>query len=125
MLGLMLLGKGLESRESGLVWLEGLKGREKGLRPVRLLWRVNYMYLVLEVLRRWLWGHVVDVVNLRCAGVVVGLLDGVWSLGRWFGGLGVMDMVDLLVLVSSLWRHLCLMVTFKTSAALMRVALPV
>lgn len=68
-----------------------------------LLGRVDDMNLVLEVLRRWLWGHVVDVVDLRCAGVVVGLLDRVGSLGRGFGGLGVMGMVDLLLLVSPLW----------------------
>lgn len=103
MLGLVLLGKRLESGQGGLVWLEGLKGGEKGLRPMGLLGRVDDMNLVLEVLRRWLWGHVVDVVDLRCAGVVVGLLDRVGSLGGGFGGLGVMGMVDLLLLVSPLW----------------------
>ena len=67
-----------------------------------LLRRVDDMNLVLEVLRRGLWGYVVDVVNLRCARVVVGLLDRVGSLRRGFGGLGVMGLVDLLLLVSPL-----------------------
>lgn len=93
------MGKRLESGEAGLRGLEGLKGRKKRLGAVGLLWRVDDMNLVLEVLRRGLWGHVVDVVDLRCAGVVVGLLDRVGSLGRGFGGLGVMD---LLLLVSPL-----------------------
>lgn len=83
------------------------------------------MNLVLEVLWRGLWGHVVDVMDLRCAGVVMGLLDRVGSLGGGFGGLGVMCLVHLLLLVSPLWWHLGLMVTFKTSAALMGVAVPV
>lgn len=38
------------------------------------------MDLVLEVLWRRLWGYVVNVVDLRCAGVMVGLLDRVRSL---------------------------------------------
>lgn len=103
MLGLVLLGKRLERGEGRLVGLEGLKGGEKGLRSMRLLGRMDDMNLVLEVLRRWLWGHVMDVVDLRCAGVVVGLLDRVGSLGRRFGWLGVMGMVYLLLLVSPLW----------------------
>lgn len=74
-LRLVVLGQGLECGEGGLVWLEGLKGRKKGLRSVGLLGRVDDLNLVLEVLWRWLWGHVVDMVDLRCAGVVVGLLD--------------------------------------------------
>lgn len=45
-----------------------------------LLGRVDDMDLVLEVLWRWLWGNVMNVVDLRCAGVVVGLLDRVRSL---------------------------------------------
>lgn len=45
-----------------------------------LLGRVDNMDLVLEVLWRWLWGDVVNVVDLRGAGVVVGLLDRVRSL---------------------------------------------
>lgn len=102
MLGLVVLRQRLESGEGGLVWLKGLKGGEKGLRPVGLLGRVDDMNLVLVVLRRGLWRHMVDVVDLRCAGVVVGLLDRVGSLGRWFGGLGVMSLVDLLFLVSPL-----------------------
>lgn len=101
--GLVWLGQRLESGKGGLVWLEGLKGGEKGLGPVGLLRRVDNMDLVLEVLRRWLRGNVMDLVDLRCAGVVVGLLDGVRSLGGGFGGLGVMGKVDLLLLVSSLW----------------------
>ena len=103
MLGLVVLGQRLESGEGGLVWLEGLKGGEKGLRPVGLLGRVDDMNLVLVVLWRGLWGHVVDVVDLRRAGVVVGLLDRVGSLGRRFGRLGVMGWVDLLLLMSPLW----------------------
>lgn len=98
----MVLGQRLERGEGGLVWLERLKGGKKRLRPVGLLGRVDYMNLVLVVLRRWLWGHMVDVVDLRCAGVVMGLLDRVGSLGRGFGGLGVMGLVDLLFLVSPL-----------------------
>ena len=47
------------------MWLEGLKGRKKRLGPVGLLRRVDHMNLVLVVLRRGLWGYVVDVVNLR------------------------------------------------------------
>lgn len=82
--------------------LEGLKGGEKRLGPVGLLGRVDDMNLVLVVLRRGLWGHVVDMVDLRGAGVVVGLLDRVWSLWRRFSGLGVMGLVDLLLLVSPL-----------------------
>lgn len=100
---MVLLGKRLERGEGRLVWLEGLKGGEKGLRPMRLLGRMDDMNLVLEVLWRWLWSHVVDVVDLRCTGVVMCLLDRVGSLGRWFGWLGVMSMVDLLLLVSPLW----------------------
>lgn len=103
MLGLVVLGQRLESGEGGLVWLEGLKGGEKRLRPVGLLRRVDDVNLVLEVLRRGLWGHVVDVVDLRCAGVVVGLLDRVGSLGRGFGGLWMMGLVDLLLWESPLW----------------------
>lgn len=72
------------------------------MRPVGLLGRVDDMNLVLVVLRRGLRGHMVDVVDLRCAGVMVGLLDRVGSLGRGFGGLGVMGWVDLLLLVSPL-----------------------
>lgn len=68
-----------------------------------LLRRVDDVNLVLEVLRRGLWGHVVDVVDLRCAGVVVGLLDRVGSLGRGFGGLWMMGLVDLLLWESPLW----------------------
>lgn len=45
-----------------------------------LLGRVDNMDLVLEVLWRGLWGDVMNVVDLRCAGVVVGLLDRVRSL---------------------------------------------
>lgn len=74
-LGLVVLGQGLERGEGGLVRLEGLKGRKKGLGSVGLLGRVDDLNLVLEVLRWGLWGHVVDVVDLRSAGVVVGLLD--------------------------------------------------
>lgn len=84
------------------MWLEGLEGGEKGLGPVRLLGRVDNVNLVLVILRRRLWGHVVDVVDLGRAGVVVGLLDGVRPLGRGFGGLRVMGLVDLLLLVSPL-----------------------
>lgn len=60
------------------------------------------MDLVLEVLRGWLWDHVMDVVDLRCARVMVRLLDRVRSLGRGFGGLRVMGMVGLLLLLSDL-----------------------
>lgn len=102
MLGLMVLGQRLESGEGGLMWLERLKGGEERLRPVWLLGRVDDMNLVLVVLWRGLWGHVVDVVDLRCAGVVVGLLYRVGSLGRGFGGLGMMGLVALLLLVSPL-----------------------
>lgn len=52
--------------------------------------------------RRGLRGHVVDVVDLRCTGMVVSLLDGMGSLRRRFSGLGLMDLLDLLVFVSSL-----------------------
>lgn len=45
-----------------------------------LLGRVDDMDLVLDVLRGWLWGDVMDVVDLRCARVVVGLLDRMRSL---------------------------------------------
>lgn len=83
--------------------LERLKGREKGLRPVGLLGRVDDMNLVLVVLWRGLWGHMVDVVDLRCAGVVVGLLDRVGSLRRGLRGLWVMCLVDGLLWVSPLW----------------------
>lgn len=79
MLG-MGLRKRLESGERRLVWLQGLKGREQRLGPVGLLRRVDNVDLVLEVLRGGLWGHVMNVVDLRGAGVVVGLLDGVGSL---------------------------------------------
>lgn len=47
---------------------------------MRLLGRVDDVDLVLEVLWRRLWGDVMDVVDLRCARVVVGLLDRVGSL---------------------------------------------
>lgn len=67
-----------------------------------LLRRVDDMNLVLVILRQWLWGHVVDVVDLRCARVMVGLLVGVRSLRRRFNRLGVMNLVDLLLLVSRL-----------------------
>lgn len=105
--------------------LEGLKGGEKGLRPVWLLWRVDDMNLVLVILRRWLWGHVVDVVNLLCGGVVVGLLDRMGSLWRRFGRLGMVGLMNLLLLVFPLWWHLGLMMTFKTSAALVGVTVTV
>jgi len=101
-LRLGVLGKRLEGGESGLVWLKGLKSGKKWLGPVGLLRRMDDMDLVLVVLRRGLWGHVVDVVDLRCAGMVVGLLYRVWSLGRGFGGLGVMGLMDLLLLVPPL-----------------------
>lgn len=105
MQGLVVVGQRLESGHGGLVRLEGLKGGEEGLRlrPVGLLGRVDDMNLVLVVLRRGLWGHMVDVVDLRCARVVVGLLDRVRSLGRGLGGLRLMGLVDLLLLVSPLW----------------------
>lgn len=83
------------------------------------------MNLVLVVLRGRLWGHVVDVVDLRGAGVVVGLLYRVGSLGRMFGGLGVMGLVELLILESPLWRHRGLMMTFKTLPTLVGVAVAV
>lgn len=67
-----------------------------------LMGRVDDMNLVLEVLRGWLWDHVVDVMDLWVAGVMVGLLDRVRSLGRGFGGLRVMGMVGLLLLLSAL-----------------------
>lgn len=67
-----------------------------------LMGRVDDMNLVLEVLWRWLWDHVVDVMDLGCAGVMVGLLDRVRSLRRGFGGLRVMGMVGLLLLLSAL-----------------------
>lgn len=63
--------------------------------------------------------------DLRCAGMVMCLLDRMGSLRRRFGGLGVVGLVHLLLLVSPLWWHLGLMMTFETSAALMRVAVPV
>lgn len=107
------------------MWLEGLKRRKERLGPMGLLGWVNDMNLVLVILRRGLWGHVVNVVDLRCAGVVVGLLDRVGPLGGRFGGLGVMGLVHLLLLVSALRCHLGLMMTFKTSATLMRVAIAV
>lgn len=79
-----MLGLGLRQRLEGgkrrLVWLQGLKGGEQRLGPVGLLGRVDDVDLVLEVLWGRLWGDVVDVVDLRRAGVVVGLLDGVGSL---------------------------------------------
>lgn len=81
------------------MWLERLKCGKKRLRPVGLLGRMDYVNLVLVVLRRWLWCHVVD---LRRAGVVVGLLHRVGSLGRGFGELGVMGLVDLLFWLSPL-----------------------
>lgn len=69
---------------------------------MRLMGRVYDMNLVLGVLGGWLRNHVVDVMDLRCAGVVVGLLDRMRSLGRGFGGLRVMGMVGLLLLLSDL-----------------------
>lgn len=69
---------------------------------MRLMGRVDDMNLVLEVLRGRLWDHVVDVMDLRCAGVMVGLLDRVRSLRRGFSGLGVVSMVALLLLLSAL-----------------------
>lgn len=83
------------------------------------------MNLVLVILRRWLWGHVVDVVDLRCGRVVMGLLDRMRSLWGGFGGLGVVGLMHLLLLVFALWWHLGLMMTFKTSAALMGVTITV
>lgn len=83
------------------------------------------MNLVLVILWRWLWGHVVDMVDLMCAGVVMGLLDRMGSLGRRLGDLGVVGLVHLLLLVSPLWGYLGLMVAFETPATLMRVAVPV
>ena len=66
------------------------------------------MDLGLVVLWRGLRGHVMDVVDLRGRGMgVVGLLDGVGSLGRGFVGLRVMDLV---LWVSALGRRLDLMV---------------
>lgn len=62
------------------MWLQGLKGGEQRLGPMGLLGRVDNVDLVLEVLWGWLWGDVVNVVDLRCARVVVGLLDRVRSL---------------------------------------------
>lgn len=56
---------------------------------------------------------------------MVSLLDGVGSLGRGFGGLGVMGLVCLLFLVSPLRRHMGLMRTFNTFSTLMGVAVPV
>lgn len=76
---------------------------------MRLLGRVDDVNLVLVVLRRWLWGHVMDVVDLRSAGMVVRLLDRVGSLGGGFCGLGVVGLVDLLLLVPPLHRHFSLM----------------
>lgn len=118
MLGLVVLRQGLESGEGGLVGLEGLEGGEQGLRSVRLLWGVNDVNLVLVVLWRGLWGDVVDVMNLRGAGVVVGLLDGVGSLRGRLGGLGVMGLVDWLCL----WGHRALVVTLQTPSALVGMA---
>lgn len=60
------------------------------------------MNLVLEVLRGRLWDHVVDVMDLGCAGVMVGLLDRVRSLRRGFGRLRVVGMVGLLLRLSAL-----------------------
>lgn len=125
MLRLVVLGQGLESGEGGLVGLKGLEGGQKRLRSVGLLGRVDDMNLVLVVLRRGLRSHVVDVLDLGCAGVVVGLLDRVGSLWGGFCGLGVMRLVNLLLLMSRLWRHLGLMMTFQTLTALMRVAVSV
>lgn len=82
--------------------LDRLKGREKGLWSVRLVGRMDDMNLVLDVLWWGLWDYVVDVLDLRCAGVMVSLLDRVGSLGGWFSGLRMMGMVDLLFLVSPL-----------------------
>lgn len=79
-----MLGQRLEGGEAGL---EGLKGGEQGLGPVWLLGRMNNVNLVLVVLRRGLWDHVVDVVDLRCTGKMVGLLDRMGSLGGRFSGL--------------------------------------
>lgn len=83
------------------------------------------MNLVLEVLWGWLWNHVVNVMDLRCARVVVGLLDRVRSLGRGFGGLRVMGMVGLLFLLSDLCWPFALMMTLKAPSALVRLALAV
>lgn len=69
---------------------------------MRLMGRVDDMNLVLEVLWGWLWDHVVDVMYLRCAGVMVSLLDRVRPLRRGFGGLRGMAMVALLLLLSAL-----------------------
>lgn len=79
-----MLGQRLEGGEGGL---EGLKGGEKWLGPVWLLGRMDNVNLVLVVLRRGLWDHVVDVVDLRRTGMVVGLLNRVGSLRGGFGGL--------------------------------------
>lgn len=82
--------------------LDRLKGREKRLWSVRLVGRMDDMNLVLYILWWGLWDYVVDVLDLRSAGVMVSLLNRVGSLGGWFGGLRVMGMVDLLLLVSPL-----------------------
>lgn len=65
MLWLVVLGQWLERGEGERVRLERLKGGKKRLGPVGLLGRVDYMDLGLVILRKWLWGHVVDVVDLR------------------------------------------------------------
>lgn len=79
-----MLGQRLEGGEAGL---EGLECGEQWLGPVWLLGRMNDVNLVLIVLKRGLWDHVVDVVDLRCAGMMVGLLDRMGSLGGGFSGL--------------------------------------
>lgn len=76
------------------------------------------MNLVLEILWRWLWDHMVDVMDLRCTGVMVGLLDRVRSLRRGLGGLRVMGVVGLLLLLSALCCPFALRVSLKTPAAL-------
>lgn len=103
--------------------LKGLEGGEEWLGPVGLLalGRVDEVDLVLVVLRRGLGGHVADVVDLRGGGVVVGLLDGVGSLGRWLGWLGAVGLVDLLLLESPLDWRLGLMMALETLSALMRL----
>lgn len=83
---------------------------------------VDQVDLVLVVLWRGLRGHVMDMVDLRGRGMVVCLLDGVWSLGRGFVGLWVMD---LMLLVSTLRRRLDLMVPLEAPSALVRRALSV
>lgn len=86
LLRLVELRQRLEGGEGGL---EGLKGGEKRLGPVWLLGRMDKVNLVLVVLRRGLWDHVVDVVDLRCTGMMVGLLNRMGSLRRGLGGLWV------------------------------------